>query len=486
MSQFTLDEIRRATGAVLWRGRPELCVHGVSTDTRALASGQLYVALRGPNFDGNEFAAAAAAAGAGALLLRAAGGQPPRESEAGAAVLLHEDPQRALIELARWHRTRLSCPVIAITGSAGKTTTKNILQALLEPSLCVVASEKSFNNEIGVPLTLLRADETTQALVVEVGTNAPGEIAALAAIVRPTIAVVTGIGHAHLEKLGSVEGVAREKGALLAALPPTGLAVLNADCRHLRTLRSAVRARCTTCSVEGSADLSARDLLFHAAGTSFRLGPMSVTLPLLGTHNVSNLLLALCVCQELGLGLDVLLPRIAGLHGGKQRLERKELSGITLIDDAYNANPESARAAVRVLAGLHAYRRRVLVLGDMLELGTSTAELHHALGAELAGHGVDLLVLVGELTRAIGAGALEAGLEPARVVHYADTDEAARELDGLLQRGDVVLLKASRGMRFERIVDALALARGGAARGSGGGHAGGSSGALLMREVCSL
>lgn len=483
MSAFSLDEIRRATGAVLWRGRPADRTQGVSTDTRALARGVLYIALRGANFDGNEFAAQAAAGGAGALLLRAENGQPPRDLPEGVAVLLHADPRRALLELAAFHRARLACPVIAITGSAGKTTTKNMLHALLEPSLRVVASEKSFNNDIGVPLTLLAADETTQALIVEVGTNAPGEIAALAAVVRPTIAIVTGIGHAHLEKLGSVEGVAREKSALVAALEPRGLAILNADCRQLPILRQALRSRCVTCSVQGDADFVARDLLFHKVATSFQLGPLRVTLPLLGTHNVSNLLLAIAACQELGLGLDELLPRIACLQGGRQRLERRELAGITLIDDAYNANPESMRAAARVLEGLHGYRRRVFVLGDMLELGPSAAELHHAVGAEIAARGIDLLVLVGELAKAAGAGALEAGMAPARVVHYADTAQAAAQVDALLARGDVVLLKASRAMRFERIVEALAAARGSAEANSSGG---GGSGMPLLREVCSL
>ncbi|TAJ19429.1 MAG: UDP-N-acetylmuramoyl-tripeptide--D-alanyl-D-alanine ligase, partial [Planctomycetota bacterium] len=398
------------------------------------------------------------------------------------------DPQRALLALASAHRAKLTCPVIAITGSAGKTTTKNMLHALLEPSLRVVASEKSFNNDIGVPLTLLRADERTEALIVEVGTNAPGEIAALAAVVRPTIAIVTGIGHAHLEKLGSVEGVAREKSALLSALEPRGLAILNADCRQLPILRRALSSRVVTCSVQGDADLVARELLFHSVATSFQLGPLRVTLPLLGTHNVSNLLLAIAACQELGLGLDELLPRIACLRGGKQRLERRELAGITLIDDAYNANPESMRAAMRVLEGLHGYRRRVFVLGDMLELGPSAAELHHAVGAEIAARNIDLLVLVGELAKAAGAGALEAGMPPARVVHYSDTVAAAQQLGERLARGDVVLLKASRAMRFERIVDALGAALGDAARGDAGASSsgGGGSGMPLLREVCSL
>lgn len=455
MKRLALRDVQDATGAVLARGDAGVEVAGVSTDTRTLAAGELFLALSGPNFDGNRFAAQALAAGAGALLLR------EREGvldglPAGVPVLLHPDPRRALADLAAWHRSRLSVPVIGITGSCGKTTTKNIVRDLLSHRMSVVASPSSFNNEVGVPLTLLMADETTQLCVIEMGTNHPGEIAALCRIARPTAGIITNVGAAHLEGLGSLEGVAREKGDLAAALPRDGFLVLDADCRFLPALRARTAARVVTYSVNGApgerGDLDASDLVFHSGGTTFRLNGREVTSPLLGTHNVQNLLAALCVCIGLRVPIEEVLPAVPALRGGRQRMERIDVGELVVFDDSYNANPESMRAAVRVLAGLHGHRRRVLVLGDMLELGDLAAELHHRIGVEAARAGIDLLILVGELARAAAAGALEGGLDPSSVVHYAGTEEAAEGVSRHLRAGDVVLVKGSRRLRLEEVV----------------------------------
>ena len=441
-------------------GDPGATLRGVSTDTRGLGDGQLFVALSGPNFDGNAFAPKAVAAGAAGLLLRAADGEgAPGDLDAGdAVVLLHPDPRRALAELAGWHRRRLGLPVVGITGSCGKTTTKDMLLQLLAPVRRVAGSPKSFNNDVGVPLTLLQADASTEALVAEIGTSGPGEIERLAAIARPDIAVVTNVGASHLEGLGSLEGVAAEKSALARSLPAGGLLVLNADCRFHEVFRMAAEAkgaRVLTYGIDGDADLAATDLVFDGGRTIFQLRGREVCLPTLGTHNVHNLLAALGACLGLGLELDDVLPGVAELAGSSGRLETFELEGLRLVDDSYNANPESARAAVRVLAGMHGHARRVLVLGDMLELGEYAAELHHEVGRTAAAAGIDRLVLVGELCRAAAAGALEAGLDPAAVAHFETRDEAEAALDGLVAAGDVVLVKGSRGMALERLVSAL-------------------------------
>jgi len=422
------------------------------------------VALSGPNFDGNRFAQAAAEAGAGALLLarRPEGWTPPE----GLGLLLHPDPRRALGDLGAWYRSTLAATVVGVTGSSGKTTTKNIVHALCAPHRAVVSSPSSFNNDIGVPLTLLSAPAESELLVVEIGTNHPGEIAALCRIARPSVGVITNVGASHLAGLGSVAGVAEEKGALAAALPREGLCVLAAGGRFRGVLAARTGARVLTHSVEGQGaargDLDASGLLFHPGGTTFRLSGLGLeghelTSPLLGTHNVENLLAALCVAHGLGLALPAVLPAVADLRPARSRMERRDLAGLTLFDDCYNANPQSARAAARCLAGMHGHRRRVLVLGDMLELGERSAELHHELGLEL-GRGreeLDALVLVGTLVKATAAGALEAGFRPEALTHLASTEEAAREIAGLVGPGDVVLVKASRGMALERVVGAL-------------------------------
>ncbi len=447
-------DLLEQTGAVLMNGDPKRWIHGVSTDTRTLRPHQLYLALSGPNFDGNQFAPQARAMGAGALLLRS-DGELDRGKLGDTPVVLHEEPRRALTELARWHRSTLSIPVIGITGSCGKTTTKNILAQLLATRLRTVASPSSFNNDVGVPHTVLLADHTTQALVVEIGTNAPGEIAGLCEIARPTCGVITNIGASHLEGLGSIAGVAREKSSLFASLPDDGFAVLNLDARHVDVQRAATRARIITISVDGEGELNATDAFFHAGGATFRLGRHEVTSPLLGVHNISNLLSALGVCVGLGLSIEEMLPAVCELKASGRRMERHELNELVVFDDTYNANPESARAAVRVLAGLHGRGRRVLVLGDMLELGPDSPEFHHAIGADAARAGIDLIVLVGELTKASAAGALEAGMPASRVVHLPTVERAIERIGDLLAPRDTVLFKASRRSALERIVEHL-------------------------------
>ncbi len=488
MSPFLFQDVLDSTGALLVRGGAgalERRIQGVSTDTRTLKQGELFLALRGPNFDGNRFAAAAARAGAAGLLLEQNAAFELDAVPPDLPVAVHGNPRRALADLAAWQRSTLSIPVVGITGSCGKTTTKNILRDLLARLFPVVASPSSFNNDVGVPHTILLADEKTRFLVVEMGTNHPGEIAALCRIARPTAGVVTNVGASHLEGLGSLEGVAREKGDLVASLPREGCCVLNADCRFTPVLRARTSARVITFSVGGGrvdtrppptlnvsgsgsasgapgalGDLHATDILFHSGGTTFRLDGYEVTSPLLGTHNVQNLLAALCVCVGLGIRLEDVLPGVASLAGGRQRMERFELEGLTVFDDSYNANPDSLRAAVRVLAGLHGFDRRILVLGDMLELGELAAELHHELGREAAAAGIDRLVLVGELSKAAAAGALEGGLPREAVAHVDTAEEAARVVGQIARERDVVLVKGSRRMRLEEVVRSLCASRG--------------------------
>ncbi len=455
-----VQDILDATGAKLLRGDPCTLVQGVSTDTRVLKPRELFLALSGPNFDGNQFAEAAGRAGAGALLLEDKPGRALPRVAGELPVALHEAPRRALADLASWHRSRIAAQVIGITGSCGKTTTKEILAQLLAPHFSTVASPNSFNNDIGVPHTILLADPSTRMLVVEIGTNGPGEIAALSRIARPNIGIITNIGNAHLEGLGSIEGVLREKGELFAALPRAGTAILNLDCRFARELRAATSANVISYSVEGGSDgdqdavgdFNAEKPWFHAAGTTFRLRGHEITSPLLGVHNISNLLAAIATCEACGIPLEQLLPTISRLKGGRRRMERLELQDVVVFDDTYNANPESARAGLRVLAGLHGHRRRVLILGDMLELGPRSPELHHAMGRAAAEAKVDQLLLVGELTRASAAGALEAGMPIERVQHLGSREEAVGAITTLIRSGDVVLVKGSNAMGMDRLV----------------------------------
>jgi UDP-N-acetylmuramoyl-tripeptide--D-alanyl-D-alanine ligase len=462
VARFRLRELADATGAVLVSGDPETGFTGVGTDTRALARGELFIALDGPNFRGNDFAAAAVRAGAAAVVLRARDDEEVRALGDGddalrgpCPILWHPDPRRALGDFGAWHRSRLAASVIGVTGSCGKTTTKGILVQLLGQVMPTVGSPRSYNNDIGVPLTLCLADLDTRALVVEIGTNRPGEVAALCRIARPDAGVITNVGASHLEGLGSIEGVAQEKCDLARSLTSSGFLVLNADCRYAPLMRNETSARVITFSVDGDGDLNATDVWFHSGGTVFRLLGREVAFPLLGTHNVQNCLAALCVGVGLGVDLEELLPAIASLDGGRQRMERLDLDGLTVFDDSYNSNPDSARAAVRVLAGLHGHARRVLVLGDMLELGEHAERMHHDIGMEAVAAGIDCIIGIGGLARAAVEGAMRAGLPAASAFHLPDAARAADEIDDLLREGDVVLVKGSRGMALERLVARL-------------------------------
>lgn len=495
MSAFLVEDVVAAIGGELILGSPRTSTHGFTTDTRALRGGELFLALSGPRFDANDFAEQAIEQGAAAVILRREPGLGERLAPVvkgrDVAVIVHDDPALALRTFARWHRMRLGLPVVGITGSCGKTTTKNYLVQLLGAVRNVVGSPKSFNNAVGVPLTLLGADASTEVSVCEIGTSAPGEIAELSSIARPDIGVITGVGASHLEGLGSLEGVAIEKNELGRALPEGGLLVLHHDGRFTDLFRASTAAKVVTFGVDNGvrseADLVATKICFAGGRTVFELRGRGlehlegreITLPALGTHNVLNLLAALAVCRGLGIDLEEVLPAVAGIEGQSGRLERFELDGVVVIDDTYNANPESAKAAVRVLAGLHGHARRVLVLGDMLELGNFAAEMHHAVGRAAAAAGIDRLVLVGELAAAAGAGALEGGMAPGDVLHFKTREdaEAANAAGELFASGDLILVKASRGMQLEKLVRgirtrfAIEAATGGDASSSRGGKA---------------
>tara|TARA_R110002126_G_scaffold11114_33_gene50552 strand:+ start:30983 stop:32419 length:1437 start_codon:yes stop_codon:yes gene_type:complete len=465
---MSFADVMRVTGARAVSGPRDAspALTGVSTDTRSLRAGELYLALSGPAFDGNAFARTAADAGAGALLLRDDPALDLSGLPKGLPVATCRDPLRALADVAGWHRRRLALPVVAITGSVGKTSTKNILLELLRDVRVAVGSPASFNNEVGVPLTLLLADERTDVLIAEIGTNAPGEIAALCRIAQPSAGIVTEVGASHLLGLHNIEGVAVEKSALPACLPSSGFCVLNADNPLTAKMAQVTAARPITFSVRDDADphidFRASSITFDASGTRFTLKgarvpePLSIHVPLLGEPAVKNVLAALAACDGLGVDLELVYPALARLVPAPRRMQPVLVDGLTLLDDSYNANPDSVRAGLGVLRGLRAHARRVMVLGEMLELGPDAGILHHRVGREAADANVDLLVLVGDLTRATAAGALEAGLGMGRLVHFDTVEDAITVLPGMLRDGDAVWIKGSRGSRLDRLVDHLA------------------------------
>ncbi len=371
--RLTPDAIALATGGRVLRKAHGVAAKRVLTDSRAVAAGDCFVALPGQHRDGHTFLADALSSGAAGLVVSH---MPvslvvPR----GRFVIEVEDTGRALLAMAAsWRRAHPGVRLIGVTGSCGKTSTKNMLGRVLSASMPTVCSPHSFNNAIGVPLSLFQIQDDTRAAVVEIGTNAPGEIEALAAVAQPDIAIVTCVAESHLEGLGSLEGVAHEKAALLRALPASGLAILNGDdpstARHML---NATAARKVLVRVGQEADWFATDVRSHGLGTSFLLqGERPVTIPLLGSHNVVNALFTLAAAVAVGSDLDAALIALASMPVTERRLQCREAANVQVFDDTYNMNPASARAALLALSGLPCTGRRFVVFGEMRELGASS------------------------------------------------------------------------------------------------------------------
>jgi UDP-N-acetylmuramoyl-tripeptide--D-alanyl-D-alanine ligase len=454
MAQFSVQELVRATEGALVSGDLGVPVAGVSIDSRTLQVGEAFFAIVGHRLDGHAFLADAAARGAACVVVHALPDEPP----ANVPLVLVEDTTRALGRLAGWHRSRFEVPVVAITGSIGKTTAKELTAAVLATRWHVLKPASSFNNQWGLPLTLLRLSSEHGAAVVELGTNQAGEIAALAAIARPTIGVVTMVAAVHTEFLGSIEGVREEKAALVRALSPAGVAVLNADDPRVASMAREAKGRVVTFGRAAGATVRVvGEPADTEAGLAFTLEAggrrQPVEVAFSGRHNVGNALAAAAVGVALDLSLEEVARGLAAARPVGGRGVWKRAGDVTILDDTYNASPVSVRAALDTLAARRAGRRAVVVLGDMLELGPLSDEAHREIGRAVAALPADEFVGHGRAAALAVEAARAAGLAEA---HHAPTfEDTVAHLLKRLSPGDVVLVKGSRGMRMERVVDAL-------------------------------
>jgi UDP-N-acetylmuramoyl-tripeptide--D-alanyl-D-alanine ligase len=453
LAALALADILAATGGTVAAETGPLVLGSVSIDSRTLEPGALFVAIRGPRFDGHQFLAAARARGAAAALVDHEPGALP-----GLPLVRVADTTRALGELARQVRRRAALPLVAVTGSVGKTTTKDMTASLLATRGPVLKTEGNLNNQYGLPLTLLRLRSEHTAAVVELGMSAPGEIRALARVAEPDVAVITKVAAVHLEFFADEDAIAQAKAEILDGLRPDGVAVLNGDDPRLRRVGERSGGRVVWFGRDRRFDVSADSWRGSASGMRFDLHiegrSLEVALPLAGPHFVLNFLAAAAAASVLGVAPEAMVEAALGLVPGRHRGEVRSLGeGVTLLDDCYNSSPaalEAAVAALRLLPG----RRRVAFLGDMLELGPSGPALHRERGRALAGR-VDVVVGVGPLAREIVDGAREAGLPAEALLHFASAPEAAAAAGEIVRQGDAVLVKASRGVRLEAVVDAL-------------------------------
>ena len=420
----------------------------------------LFVAIRGPRHDAHEFLTEAVAAGAAGLVVERGRALP--EAAAGCAVIAAPDTTRALGALAAGHRASFAGPVIAITGSNGKTTCKEMCAAILGSLAPCLSTQGNLNNEYGLPLTLLQREAKHRSVVVELGMNHRGEIARLAAIAQPTIGVITNIGTAHIEFLGSRDEIGREKGDLVAALPAEGVAVLNGDDPRALDQAARTRARVLRFGLGPEAEVRAeRVTSLGERGYAFDLVHdgvrQAVHVAGLGEATVPNALAAAGAALASGCSVADTAQGLAAYQPVGGRMEPVALPrNIIVINDTYNANPQSMEVALRGLASLRGGSRGVAVLGDMGELGESADEAHRAAGRLVAELGLDFLFTLGPRAEQTARGALDAGMEPARVHVGRDHDELGAALRGMLRGNDWVLVKGSRSMRMERVVDVLA------------------------------
>jgi UDP-N-acetylmuramoyl-tripeptide--D-alanyl-D-alanine ligase len=454
----TIDELASAVcGSVVQKPSAHWRLETLSTDSRTVTAGDLFVALRGATFDGNDFLDAAVARGAGAVVC----GRGRSLAAPGIGFVEVDDTLRALGDLAATHRRSFDIPVVAITGSNGKTTTKEILRSILRTAYGaphVLANEGNFNNLIGLPLTVMQLGRQHRAAVLEMGMNAPGEIARLTEIARPTHGLITCVGPAHLEGLGSIEGVALAKGELFEGLPTGSTALVNLEDPHV--VRAAERFSGEKVGFGDAGAVRAERVVASGfVSTRFELvtdrGAVGVELPLAGRHNVGNAVAAAACALALGLDLDTIAAGLASTPPPPMRLAVEALAnGVTIVNDAYNANPGSLAAAFDTVAAV-APGRLLVVVGEMRELGDQAASLHAEAGRRAAFLSPVLLCALGEHAPDLVAGARNAGLAADRTLVAGDHAAAARAVSAAWRTGDTVLIKGSRGSQMELVVEEL-------------------------------
>lgn len=453
-------EIAAKVGGEVRAGDGSVSVCGASVDGRCVRTEEAFVALPGAHVDGHQFVDQAFHRGASAAIVRA--DWAPAQPGPGPLIAV-DDPLLALQRWATAHLQKLGSRVAAVTGSNGKTTTKDLSAAALGGAPRIGGSLGNYNNQIGLPISILAMDRNVEIAVLEMGMSSPGEIARLVEIAPPEIAAITNIGPAHLESMGDLNAIAQAKLEILSQNPHT--LILPQDSHHLREgarerLRAGIEVR--TFGFEPGADLRAEAVRIQSDGTTQFLARDrgALQLPLPGAHNVLNALVAIAIAEHFGRDWAAIKAALEKVHPAPMRSERLQIGGVWLINDTYNANPASMIAAVRALVAQPTPGRRILVLGDMLELGQHSSDYHRNLGIMIDAAGVDWLLTVGPHAEAIGQGAPQLNARGG-VAHFASADRAAQHLAQLAEAGDLVLLKASRGMALETIVEDFSKRRSG-------------------------
>ena len=463
MIAVSYSEIIRAVEGRLLQGEDMLSkrVKDVSIDTRTLKGGELFVALQGPHHDAHDFLSQAARKGAAGFMVQS---WPARRGAAlrGLPVIQVKDTTVALGQLAGLVRSKSTARVIGVTGSTGKTLTKDFLASVLQRNYKTVASQGSFNNEVGVPLTLLSIKPSTEMVVLEMGSRGPGHIAQLCSFAKPDAGIVTNVGVTHYKYFKSEENVALAKAELLKAIPPEGFCVLNADEPRYKWLARRCGGKDFCFGTSRASQVRGEDLRVNDRGKpSFTImyngSRIGIDLPLPGRHNLYNALAAAACSLALGLGLEQVKAGLEKARLTEWRMEMfKTSEGVTILNDCYNSNPAAMKAALKSLADIDASGKLIVVLGDMAELGSISEEAHHRVGELVVESGADVLITVGKRARDIASAARHRGLPRGSVFPTRDVVQAAEVLRSVLEPEDMVLIKGSRSLGMERLAHSLA------------------------------
>ena len=451
MIELSVSEVGDASGAELHAKYPAQRITGFSTDTRTIKPHEYFVAIKGNNFNGHDFIQKAIEKGAGGVIAE----KHPGRDLIGRVdqLILVDDTTRALGDIAGYIRQKKRIPVISITGTNGKTTLKEMLYQVLSSRFKPLKSAGSYNNIIGLSLTMFELEDIHDIAVLEIGTNHPGEILALADIASPDMAVITNIGMGHLEFFKNKEGVFKEKISLVEKLKDGGTAFLNGDDEYLARFRTSKKIEVKYFGSSPSSDFRISGISRRDNGHAFCVNEDEFFIPLEGAHNVYNAAAAVSIASHLGMDHASIRKGLENIVLPKMRLEKTVRGGITFINDSYNANPDSFESALVVLKELAVKGKKIVIAGDMLELGEGSDQLHRKVGASIAKKGVDLLITVGKRAKFIASGAIEFGMDKNMVFSTDEKKEAARAVRDRASSSDVVLLKASRGVKLEEILE---------------------------------
>lgn len=454
MEPMNILEIANALDGKLVNYKDNIVIKGISTDSRKIKKGDLFIPIKGLNFDGHDFIGKAIDLGASASLSQY------DLNTSDFTYIIVEDTQIALMRLAQYYRSKFSIPAVAVTGSSGKTTTKEMIASVLGESFDVLKNQGNLNNTIGLPITVFGLERHHDICVFEMGMNHSGEIESLAAIVKPDIAVITNVGTAHIEFLGSRENILKAKKEIFKFFTHDNKAILNGDDDMLSTISSS-RFQIIRYGINEKNDLYVQNIKQRGdEGMEFSLllndNKENFFVPLIGIHNVYNALCAIAVGLAMNMEVERIKRGLAKFVPGKMRMEIFDTEdGIRVINDSYNANPDSTSAAIEVLKDMPCKGRRILILGDMLELGDYSEAGHRKVGEKAAESKIDIIISIGEKAKDISKGALDKGMREEQIYHFMDNKTAISKLPSILLPGDTVLIKGSRIMKLEELADSL-------------------------------